>query len=129
MAPHHLLLLLLICTIWGFNFVAAKVGVGQIPPLLFTGLRFLILALVLIPFLKPAPGRMRDVLLIAAFNGAIHFGLMFTGVALAAASVVAVVAQLNVPFATLLSIFVLGEAVRWRRWLGMAMAFGGEVGS
>ncbi len=123
MAPQHLLLMLLICTIWGFNFVAAKVGVGQMPPLLFVGLRFLILMIVLAPFLKFAPGRMRDVILIALFNGAIHFALMFIGVALTAASVVAVVVQLNVPFATILSIVFLGEVVRWRRWLGMACTF------
>ena len=127
MAPRHLMLMLLICTIWGFNFVAAKVGVGQLPPLLFTGLRFLILALVLIPFLKPAPGRMRDVLRIAFFNGPAHFGLMFLGVSLTAASVVAVVAQLNVPFATILSILMLGEAVHWRRWTGIAMTFAGVM--
>jgi O-acetylserine/cysteine efflux transporter len=127
MAPQHLLLMLLICTIWGFNFVAAKVGVGQMPPLLFTGLRFLILAVVLIPFLKPAPGRMREVLLIAFFNGALNFGLMFLGVALTAASVVAVIVQLNVPFATILSIVFLGESVHWRRWLGIAMTFAGVM--
>lgn len=127
MAPQHFLLMLLICTIWGFNFVAAKVGVGQLPPLLFTGLRFLILAIVLLPFLKPAPGRMRDVLLIALFNGAVHFGLMFLGISLTAASVVAVVVQLNVPFATILSILMLGEVIRWRRWAGIAMTFAGVM--
>ena len=127
MAPQHLLLMLLICTIWGFNFVAAKVGVGQMPPLLFVGLRFLVLALVLIPYLKLAPGRMRDVMMIAMFNGAIHFGLMFIGVALTAASVVAVVVQLNVPFATILSIVFLGEVVGWRRWLGIACTFLGVM--
>jgi O-acetylserine/cysteine efflux transporter len=115
--------MLLICTIWGFNFVAAKVGVREIPPLLFTGLRFSILAIALLPFLKPARGRMRDVLVIALFNGAIHFGLMFIGIATAAASVVAVVAQLNVPFATMLSIFFLGEVVQMRRWAGIALTF------
>jgi O-acetylserine/cysteine efflux transporter len=127
MAPQHLLLMLLICTIWGFNFVAAKVGVEQMPPLLFVGLRFSILALVLIPYLKPAPGRMRDVLTIAMFNGAIHFGLMFIGVALVPASVVAVVVQLNAPFATILSIVFLGEVVRWRRWAGIALTFLGVM--
>ena len=45
MAPRHLALMLLTCTIWGFNFVAAKVGVRELPPLLFTGLRFSILAI------------------------------------------------------------------------------------
>jgi O-acetylserine/cysteine efflux transporter len=121
MAPQHLLFLIVICTIWGFNFVAAKVGVGELPPLLFSGLRFAILLVVLIPFLKPAPGRMRDICIIALFNGALHFGLMFIGVALTAASVMAVIVQLNVPFATVLSIVFLGETVKWRRWAGIAM--------
>ncbi len=115
MAPQHLLFMLLICTIWGFNFVAAKVGVGEVPPLLFAGLRFAILFVLLIPFLKVAPGRMRDIAVIAMFNGAVHFGLMFVGVSLTAASVMAVIVQLNVPFATMLSIVFLGEVVHWRR--------------
>ena len=127
MQPQHLAFMLLICTIWGFNFVAAKVGVGEIPPLLFAGLRFAILLAVLIPFLKPAPGRMRDIFLITLFNGAIHFGLMFVGVKLTAASVMAVIVQLNVPFATILSILMLGEVVRWRRWAGIAMTFFGVM--
>ena len=127
MAPKHLLFMLFICTIWGFNFVASKVGVNAMPPLLFTGLRFLVLFVVLVPFVKWAPGRMRDIVLIALFNGAIHFGLMFIGISLTAASVVAVVVQLNVPFATILSIVFLGEVVRWRRWMGMAMTFLGVM--
>ena len=127
MAPQHMLFMLLICTIWGFNFVAAKLGVNQLPPLLFTGLRFSILAAVLLPFLKVAPGRMRDVAIIALFNGAIHFGLMFVGVSLTAASVMAVIVQLNAPFATILSILMLGEVVKWRRWAGIAMTFLGVM--
>ncbi len=127
MAPQHLLFMLLICAIWGFNFVAAKVGVGEVPPLLFAGLRFALLFLLLIPFLKVAPGRMRDVVVIAMFNGAVHFGLMFVGVSLTAASVMAVIVQLNVPFATMLSIVFLGEVVHWRRWAGIAMTFLGVM--
>lgn len=127
MAPQHLLFMLLICTIWGFNFVAAKVGVGEVPPLLFAGLRFALLFLLLIPFLKVAPGRMRDIAVIAMFNGAVHFGLMFVGVSLTAASVMAVIVQLNVPFATMLSIVFLGEVVHWRRWAGIAMTFLGVM--
>jgi O-acetylserine/cysteine efflux transporter len=127
MAPQHLLLMLLVCATWGFNFVAGKVGVAQLPPVFFTGLRFLILAVLLIPFLKVAHGRMRDVVLIGLFNGAIQFALLFVGVSLTAASVVAVVVQLGVPFATILSIFWLGEVVRWRRWFGMGMTFAGVM--
>jgi O-acetylserine/cysteine efflux transporter len=123
MQPAHFLLLVAICAVWGFNFVASKVGVNQFPPLFFVGLRFGILLLCLLPFLRWAPGRMRDVILIALFNGAFHFGLLFVGIALTEASVVAIVVQLNAPFATMLSIVLLGEVVRWRRWTGIALTF------
>jgi len=123
MQPAHFLLLVAICAVWGFNFVASKVGVNQFPPLFFVGLRFGVLLLCLLPFLRWAPGRMRDVILIALFNGAFHFGLLFVGIALTEASVVAIVVQLNAPFATMLSIELLGEVVRWRRWSGIALTF------
>ncbi len=125
MAPHHLAFMVLICLIWGFNFVAGKVGVGEFPPLLFTSLRFVLLALLLVPFLKLHPGRMRTILAIGLFSGSIHFGLMFSALTIANASVIGIASQLNAPFLTLLSIFFLGETVRWKRWLGIALAFSG----
>lgn len=125
MSLRDFILLLAISVVWGLNFVVAKWGLGEIPPFLFTGVRFLIIAVLLIPFLKWAPGQMRRVLIIAATAGFLHFGLMFGGLALTDASIGAIVVQLNVPFATLLSIFFLGEAVGWRRWTGLALAFGG----
>ncbi len=112
---------MLVCTVWGLNFVVAKVGMHQFPPLLFTGLRFLILTLALMPFLAVAKGRMRQVIAITLFNGAFHFGLISIAIALSAASVVAIVSQLNVPFATVMSIMFLGERVSLRRWSGIAM--------
>jgi O-acetylserine/cysteine efflux transporter len=42
-------------------------------------------------------------------------------------SSVAIGGQLGVPFATLLSVMLLGERIHWRRWLGIAMAFAGVV--
>lgn len=127
MAPVHLAFMVIICLVWGFNFVAAKVGVSELPPFLFTALRFALVSLLVAPFLRPHPGRMRDIALIAVFAGSLHFGLIFMGLRIADASVVAVVAQLNVPFATLLSILWLGEQVGWRRWTGIAVAFSGVV--
>jgi len=124
-APRHLLLLVGISIAWGMNFVMAKLGLAVIPPLLYTALRFLIIAVLLSPFLKWAPGQMPKVFAVALTAGAIHFALMFTGLSFTDASVAAVVVQLNVPFATFLSIAFLHEAVGWRRWIGLALAFGG----
>ena len=50
-APRHLALLVGINLIWGLNLVASKYGVAECPPILFTLLRFSLLALVSVPFL------------------------------------------------------------------------------
>ena len=40
-------------------------------------------------------------------------------------SAAAIASQLSVPFTTLLSVALLGEVVRWRRWTGVLLSFGG----
>jgi len=126
LAAKDLLLTLLINLIWGLNVVVAKYGVGQIPPILFTFLRFAIVAAVLLPVLKIHKGQMRAVIFVAVATGGIHFALIYTGLALAAdISSVAIAMQLGIPFATVLSMLFLGEKIRFWRWLGLSMAFGG----
>ncbi len=122
MAPHHLALVVLVCAVWGFNFIAGKVGVGHFPPLFFTAVRFVIVGALLAPFLRYHAGRMGLVLMIGIFAGSVHFALMFSGLRVADVSVASVVVQLNVPFVTLLSVVMLGERIRWKRGLGIAMA-------
>lgn len=125
MAPKHLLLVFVISLIWGTNFVVAKFGMTEIPPYLFTGLRFLFLAIILAPFLKIHPGRMKTIVQIGVLSGGFHFAFFFGGLAVSTASVAAIVVQLNAPFATLLSIIFLKEQVGWRRWTGIGLAVGG----
>lgn len=127
-ATPDLLLLVLINLIWGFNLVAAKYGVSEIPPILFTALRFMVLGILLLPLLRVFHGQMGLLLTFASLSGALHFGLMFYGLSLADdVSAVAIATQLGVPFSTLLSVWLLGEQIRWRRKLGIALAFGGIV--
>ncbi len=128
MRLQHIALLVLVCAIWGFNFVVAKVAVGHFPPIFVTGLRFLGLGLLLLPWLKWQPGQMVLVFQIALLMGALHFALMFTGLKLADdVSVVAVLTQLGVPLSTLMAWAMLGETVRWRRGIGIALAFAGSI--
>jgi O-acetylserine/cysteine efflux transporter len=122
----HWLLLLLINLLFAFNLIVSKVGMERLPPLLFTAARFAIVAAVLWPVLRAPRPQLGTILAIALLAGAVHFALIYLGLALADdVATVAVALQLSVPFATLLGIFVLGERVGWRRWLGMTMAFGG----
>lgn len=112
--------------IWGLNLIASKIGVGQFPPIFFTALRFGSLALFLIPFLKVQRGQMLHLLAAALLTGPAAFVLLFVGIHLVEdASTVAIATQLGVPFSTLLSVWLLGERIRWRRILGIVLAFAG----
>jgi O-acetylserine/cysteine efflux transporter len=122
--PRDLFLLVGITFIWGFNLITSKVGVSEIPPILFTFLRFAIVALVLAPFLRIQPGQMSAVVVASLLAGALNFALNFAALRRASSvSSVAIASQLGVPFATLLSVALLGETVRWRRWTGIALSF------
>jgi O-acetylserine/cysteine efflux transporter len=128
MTPSHLALALVINLIWGFNFVASKYGVENFPPIFFTALRFIFIVIVLLPWLRPIKGKMTEMLMIAAVIGVIHYSLMFTGLALSEdISSVALVAQTNIPLATLLAVMFLGERIGWRRILALMIAFGGVM--
>src|ERR1044071_8840202 len=54
--------------------------------------------------------------------------LLFAGIFLTEdAATVAVATQMSVPFSTLMSVMFLGETIRWRRILGIVLAFAGIV--
>ncbi len=122
----HLLLVLLVDAVWGFNYVAAKVGVDVIPPIWFTGIRFLIVAVLLAPALRWRRGQMRTMLGVSVFSGVLHFALTFTGLKLAGdVSTVAIASQLGTPIATIMAMVLLHERVRWKRGLGIILTIGG----
>jgi O-acetylserine/cysteine efflux transporter len=124
----HLAQLVLINAVWGFNIVAVKASAERFPPVFLSFLRFLIVGLAVWPWLRIRRGEMRLLLTAATCSGGLQFALMYTGVALSGnMSSVAIAGQLGVPFATLLSVYLLGEHIHWRRWLGIALSFAGVV--
>ena len=128
MPTRDLLFLLLINGVWGLALVAAAASLKHFPPLEFTWFRFMLVSIVLVPFLKWHEGQMKRIFWIAMTGGTFNFALLFLGMHLAGkVSTVAIAGQLGVPFATIMSIVFLGEVVRWRRWTGIALAFVGVV--
>lgn len=123
------ILLSAVCFVWGLNLVVTRwvVADAGVPPLFFAAMRFAGIALVLIWFLRPIPKNLGTLFLIAMGMGAVHFALLFMGLANAEASSVSVVGQLGVPFSTLMSMAFLGEVVGWRRGLGIMLAFAGAI--
>lgn len=122
-APLHLFMFLAVALIWGLNFPVAKTGLTHLPPLLFMALRFAVVAIILIPFVKPPRGRWQQVMGIAFTLGLIHFSLMFNGLRDLDAATAAIAIQLQVPFASLLAAVFFMDKLGWRRALGMAIAF------
>ena len=124
----HLVFMIVIAFLWGFAPIVMKVAFESVPPLIFTSVRFVIVALLLMPFLRWHKGKMPLIIAIASTVGWLEFSLFFTGLAISGdVAPVAVAAQLSVPFATILSIVILGEIVRWRRWTGILLSFGGVM--
>ena len=123
------LLLFMVCFVWGLNIVVTRWVVfdAAVPPIFFAGLRFLGVAILLIPFLRPLPKDLKMLCLISFFIGSGHFALLFIGLANAEASAASIVMQLGVPFSTLMSMAFLGEKVGWRRGLGIMLAFAGVL--
>ncbi|WP_286828077.1 MULTISPECIES: DMT family transporter [Kordiimonas] len=128
MRTRDILLVILVTLVWGLNFIAVKWAVEDLPPLVANATRFIVVVVVLLPFLKIVPGRMKDLAIAAVSLGVIHFGAVFMGMQLAGGvGAVAIASQLNVPFSTILAIIVLHETVGWKRVVGIALSFAGVL--
>lgn len=129
MRPAHGVYAVLVALIWGGNYVASKIGMQAFPPFFYTALRFALVALVLLPFVKPPPlpamWRLAQVALVLCVGHmglilvAIHQGLSVGGAA--------VVVQMGVPFSCLLGVFLLNDRMGKWRILGMFLAFAGII--
>jgi O-acetylserine/cysteine efflux transporter len=118
----------LVPLLWGYQFVAIKVGVVQFPPLFFLGLRFLAMALLLIPLVRrPTRPEFGPVAVISVFLGGLNFGLFYAGMKLGSGSISAVAYQLNTPFTVLLAWPLLAERPSLMTSAGVVLAFGGVV--
>jgi O-acetylserine/cysteine efflux transporter len=118
----------LVPLLWGYQFVAIKIGVVQFPPLFFLGLRFLAIAMLLIPFAKkPTRQQLGPVAAISVFLGGLNFGLFYVGMELGSGSMSAVAYQLSTPFTILLAWPLLEERPSLITSTGVLLAFLGVV--
>ena len=114
--------------LWGYQFVAIKVGVSEFPPLFFLALRFLVIALRLVPFVaRPTRQQLGPIAAISLFLGGLNFGLFYVGLGLGSGSMSAVAYQLATPFTVLLAWPLLAERPSLVTAGGVALAFIGVV--
>ncbi|HEY0661374.1 MAG TPA: DMT family transporter [Lysobacter sp.] len=129
MPIRDIVLVLLICVAWAGNFLTSALALREIPPFLFTALRFALLALPLVFWLKrPASGQWPRLIAVGLCVGVLHFGLSFSALKLAGdLSSPAIVMQSYVPMTALLAWLVLGERFGWRTALAIAISFAGVL--
>ncbi len=128
MPPSHIAIALGTALLWGFGFVTSKYGADHMPPLFFLALRFTLMALMLLWFVRPPAGRWLAVSLFALTMGAGHFGLFYVALNIGVeASTAAIIWLTQVPLSALLAGIFLRERPGWMALLGIAIAFGGAV--
>lgn len=122
-------LITLICVIWGLNNVASKIIVSElgVPPLFYATARAAVILAAVAPWLLPVPRPAWRIVAVGMLMGGGSFALLFVGLMTATPSASAVVSQLGVPMVTLLSVVILGERIRWRRGLGIALSLLGVL--
>jgi drug/metabolite transporter (DMT)-like permease len=120
------------CLLWSFAFVAGKIGVTDCPPLLLLTARFL-LAGVLILGISTLRGEgwqlsWRDVAVFAVLgvaNNALYLGLGYTGLKTVSAGIGGLIVSANPVFTAMLAALLLGEALTWRKVIGLLLGIAG----
>ncbi len=125
MKPIDAACLALIILIWSSNLVIGKVGVSQIPPIFMMGLRFVLVTLILFPFLRDTGKPLWKILVLSITLGGLQFSLMFSGLRGVDAGAASIAVQLYVPFSAILAWIAFRETLRPQQLVGLAVAFAG----
>lgn len=126
LAPRHLLLGLAVVAVWGSNFVVIKLGLQQLPPLLFAALRFALAAVPAVFLLRRPAVSWRNIAAYGVLIGAGQFGLLFMAMrADITPGLASLVIQLQVFFTVGLAMLLSGERPQRFQWVATAMAAAG----
>lgn len=124
----HLLFIFLIDLIWAVNTVALKVSVDALHPWTAAALRYAMVLVICLPWLRWVPGRMPLLLLTSLIAGAVFFSLNSLAFYYATnVSAMAVAGQLGVPFSLILAVLFDKERIHIVRIAGICLAFSGVV--
>ncbi len=129
MKPKDFLLLMAICLVWAGNLIVSKIVLSDmaVPPFFYAAIRFLVVAVVLAPMLRPFPRQFGWVVLVGLLMGAGHFGILFYGLATSSPSSASIVLQFGIPFTAILSVIILGERITPQRLAGIVISVAGVI--
>lgn len=120
MTPRHTLLALLVVVIWALNFVVIDAGLEGVPPLLFLAMRFAVVVLPAVFFLKPPAIGWRNILAIGAFLSLGQFAFLYLALALGMPpGLASLLHQSQVVLTVIVSVLVLRERPSRRQLAGI----------
>lgn len=126
MPIQHILLAILIAAIWGVNFMFAKLGVHELPPIFLCAFRFLLVSVPAIFFVKFPKGNMRAVLIYGLVMYALQFSCIFISIALGmAAGMASLLLQTAVFFSILFAALFIRETPTVWQISGALISFAG----
>lgn len=124
------IILMICCLAWAGNFTISAWAVGRegAPPFLLAAVRAaLVLPIMGIFLFRPRPEQFARLIAVCLCVGPIHLGFLYTGLQTAPASGSAIVSQMLIPFATILSVIFLKERIGQVRILAIIGASLGVV--
>jgi len=126
MKPIHFALVLSLIMVWGFNYVVIRVGLDEIPPLLFGFARFFLTSIPGIFFIKKPEAPWSKIIWYGLIMFALQFGLLFLGIyAGVDPGLAAILLQVHVFFSILLGVLIFKETLHLSQILGACVAFAG----
>ncbi|MEH6576855.1 MAG: EamA family transporter [Amphritea sp.] len=118
---------LLVVFIWGLNVVVMKIGVTDMAPLLFTAMRFTLLSLLLLPFLRIPREAIGQVIGLAMIMGIGHFCVLSIGLSYVDSVVAGLILLLGAPLSSLLAFIFLNERLRLLQMVAVIIAGLGAI--
>ena len=124
----HVLLALIAVSIWGTNFVAIKIALRELPPLLLCAIRFTLVGFPAVFFVRRPAIPWRQLILYGATMFGFQFGFLFLGMKLGmSAGLASLTLQFQVFVTLALAVAVLKERVSFVQVAGALVACAGFI--
>ena len=128
MSKHDIGIGLIVAVLWGLNFIAIKLGLADMPPLLLATIRFIIVCIPAIFFLPKPPVGWRQLIALGLTLNVGQFAFLFVGIKLGMpAGLSSLVHQSQAFFTLVFAALILGERWKWNNLTGLIIAAGGMV--
>ncbi|WP_238422821.1 EamA family transporter [Gordonia sp. 'Campus'] len=126
MSTRDRLLALFVVFLWGLNFIAIRLGLDHFPPFFLAALRFAVMAIPVMVFVRFPKVRVKWFLLYATGFGTVQFMMLFLAMELGMPTGLAsLVLQTSAPFTVVLGVLFLRERMTAAQVIGLLIAVGG----